>query len=274
VVELAECCGLPLWGTDEPLAASTAPLGVALRAACNAGAARIVIGLGGSAATDGGAGCLRALGLVAVDGDGQPAAEGGAGLLDIVSVNDSAVVTAPSGGVLLLCDVDAPLFGSAGAAAVFAPQKGADPAQVEILDAALRHWARLLGGDPSVAGSGAAGGTAFGLASIWPVELVSGAQFIAELSGLDTRIPGAAMVITGEGRHDSQSYGGKSTGHVVGLGRSHGVPVAVVAGSITVSSPGVQLLSLTELAGSAGRALASPATYLSLAGEHLAALLP
>jgi glycerate kinase len=274
VVELAECCGLPLWGTSDPLGATTAPLGIALRSACELGAERVVIGLGGSAATDGGAGCVRELGLVALGHDGLPVPEGGVGLLEMDRVDDSAVLAAPRGGVLVLCDVVAPLFGGEGAAAVFGPQKGANAAQVETLDAGLRHWAALLGGDPSVPGSGAAGGTAFGLAGIWSVALVSGAQFIAELTGLDRSVPGAAMVITGEGCHDSQSYGGKSTGHVIELAQRDGVPVAVVAGAVDISAPGVRMVSLTELAGSTELALASPTSYLRLAGELLASLVP
>jgi glycerate 2-kinase len=273
VVELAECCGLPAWGARAPMSATTAPLGVALLAACESGANRIVLGLGGSAATDGGMGCLRELGLKVYDESGCPVPEGGAGLLRAVSVDASALIAPPRDGTLILCDVNAPLFGEQGAAVLFAPQKGADTQQVALLDRALRQWAALTGGDASMSGSGAAGGTSFGLTTFWSAALTSGASYIAELTHLERHMRNAALVITAEGCHDQQSTNGKSTGYIIELAERLDVLVAVIAGRVDLIRPGVPAVSLTEIAQSTERALADPVTYLTLAAERLAATL-
>ena len=140
----------------DPLGATTRGLGEVIRAALDAGATSLVIGLGGSASTDGAAGALRALGLELLDADGNPVPEGGRGLAAIASVRRDLLVPPPR--VTLLTDVTAPLLGLTGAAAVFGPQKGATSDQVAQLEAALAHFAELLGGDPALPGSGAAGG--------------------------------------------------------------------------------------------------------------------
>ncbi|TDD29945.1 glycerate kinase [Actinomadura sp. KC06] len=274
VVELAECCGLPLLGTADPAGADSAPLGTVLREALRADARRIVVGLGGSASTDGGAGCLRELGLRTTDPHGDDVPPGGAGLLAVTGADAANLSPPPPDGVLLLCDVDAPLFGPRGAATVFAPQKGADPALVRILDGALRRWADVVGAAPDVPGAGAAGGIGYGLSSYWGATMTSGARYLTELSGLPDRVPGAALVVTGEGRHDEQSYTGKVTGHVVQLAQQHGVPAAVIAGTVTTDRPGVTMLSLTDLAGSQHEAMNHPEHHLRHAAEQLAAELP
>uniref|UniRef100_UPI0037830070 glycerate kinase n=1 Tax=Pseudolysinimonas sp. TaxID=2680009 RepID=UPI0037830070 len=157
VVELAQSSGIALMQTLNALDATTRGLGEVIAAALDAGAVSLVIGLGSSASTDGGAGALHALGTR----------------------------SAPPGGVTLLTDVTAPLLGPAGAAAVFGPQKGASPADVDVLEERMRAWAaRYPDADPDTPGAGAAGGTAFGFLAAWGARIVPGAAAIADLTGL------------------------------------------------------------------------------------------
>jgi len=273
VVELAECCGLPLLGTGAPLTASTRPVGTVLRAALDAGAREILVGLGGSASTDGGAGCLAELGLRALDDRDHEVGDGGAALAGTTRIDRSALLPPPPGGVRLLADVTAPLFGPTGAAAIFGPQKGATPADVATLDSALRHWHALVGGDADAPGAGAAGGIGYGLASLWGARLTSGADAVAELTGLPAAIGAADVVITGEGRFDDQSLTGKGPGRIVERALEAGSSVLVIAGSIGLSDvpDGVRALGLTDLAGSLDAALAEPERWLDLAARTAAA---
>ncbi|MBU1586439.1 MAG: glycerate kinase, partial [Actinobacteria bacterium] len=186
------------------------------------------------------------------------------GLADVVDVHRDALIPPPAGGVTLLTDVTAPLLGPAGAAAVFGPQKGATPAQVAQLDAALAHLAELLGGDPDAAGSGAAGGAGYGFATVWGATIVSGADRLAELSGLRAAIDRADVVLTGEGRFDEQSLTGKVVGSILALGAT-----GVIAGQVTAPT-GVWTASLTDLAGSAEASMADPARWLRVAGANAA----
>ena len=139
----------------------------------------------------------------------------------------------PGGGVTCLTDVTAPLLGPLGAAAVYGPQKGADGAQIDRLEAGLTRLAEMLGGNPEAAGAGAAGGTGYGLAAAWGAELVPGAVELARVAGLGRALAGADLVITGEGRFDETSLTGKTSGTVIAAAASAGVPVAVVAGQVT-----------------------------------------
>ncbi len=268
VVELAQSSGLPLMASRDAGGATTRGLGEVIRSALSSGATDLVIGLGGSASTDGGAGALRALGLRLLDADGDDIPEGGAGLIRLATIDRSELL-APPARVTLLTDVTAPLLGPAGAASVFGPQKGATPEDVIALDAGLAHLAEVLGGDPDAPGAGAAGGTAYGFATVWGAEIVPGAARIAELSGLAAAIPSADLVITGEGRFDAQSLGGKVVGGVLALGRDAGVRVAVIAGQLG-ADPGVWAVSLSELAGSTEEGLAEPARWLREAGARAA----
>ena len=162
-VELAEICGIAGLDPLEPMGAHTIGLGIVLAAALRAGAGRVVVAVGGSASTDGGAGALSALGAQLVGAGGQLPV-GGRGLPGLVAVRPDRLVPLPPGGVQVLVDVRAPLFGPSGAAAVFGPQKGADSDQVAELDRGLRRLAAVLGADPDQPGCGAAGGTGYGLA--------------------------------------------------------------------------------------------------------------
>lgn len=265
VIELAECCGLPLLGRDHPLTASTRAVGQAVSAALDAGATRIQLAIGGSASTDGGSGCLVELGLRVLDGDGRPVADGGAPLTGATSIDITGLRRPPSGGVQLLCDVTAALFGPSGAAYVFGPQKGANAEQVEQLDQALRHWHGLVGGHADAPGAGAAGGTAYGLASLWGAELVSGAVAVADLTGLGSVIATSHVVITGEGSFDSQSLTGKIPGHVLDLAGDR--TKIVIAGRVSVDLPAIARYALVDLAGSVDASMADPARWLVQAGR-------
>jgi glycerate kinase len=271
VVELAQMAGIPLMGRLDPLGASTVGLGEVIRIALASGASRLVIGLGGSASTDGAAGALAALGLRA---DG-PLTVGGGPLAALGSLDRSGLLAPPPGGVTLLTDVSAPLLGPTGAAAVFGPQKGASPAEVALLDASLAHFAGLLGADPDPPGTGAAGGAAYGFAAAWGARIEPGADYLCALTGVPEAISTADLLITGEGRFDATSGTGKLVGTLIALAGGHGVPVAVIAGQLAVpplGSDGTPLWAsgLADLAGSAEAAMADPARWLHVAGAAAA----
>ncbi|QEO10386.1 glycerate kinase [Protaetiibacter larvae] len=270
LVELAEGVGLPLMARPDPLGASTRGLGELLGRVMDAGATHLVVGLGGSGSTDGGTGALAALGARFLDAEGRELPDGGAALGRLSRIDATGLRTPPA--VLeLWCDVEAPLTGPRGAAAVFGPQKGATPDDIALLDAGLRRLAAVLGGDAHEPGAGAAGGTAYGLRTAWGARLASGSRAIAALTGLDAAIVDAELVITGEGRVDASSLSGKVVGAVVRDADAAGVPVALVAGSVDPAVGGSRAaLALVDLAGSRAAALADPARWLAAAGRELA----
>jgi glycerate kinase len=272
-VELAETCGIAGLSPLDPLGAHTIGLGIVLAAALRCGAHILVVALGGSASTDGGCGALSALGAQLV-GTGGLLPVGGRGLTRLATVRADRLVPLPPGGVRVLVDVRAPLFGPSGAAYGFGPQKGATEAQVGALDRGLRHLAAVLGTDPDQPGCGAAGGTGYGLAH-WGAELVPGARTIAELTGLPDAVRRADLVITGEGRFDAGSLTGKVCGYVLQAAAARGVPALVVAGSVTADMAeavsGTGLHSLSELAGSVRAAQDDPVRWLTEAGRQAAA---
>lgn len=267
VVELAQCSGLPLMAAPDATGATTRGLGEVIRAALGSGATTLIIGLGGSASTDAAAGALTALGLRLVDARGEPIADGGGGLATVAALDRSALA-APER-VILLTDVDAPLLGERGAAAVFGPQKGVTADEVAVLDAALARFAELFGGDPTAAGAGAAGGAGWGFATAWGATIVSGADYVAELGGMAEALVTAHVLLTGEGRFDAQSLGGKVVGQLIGAAARAGVAVGVIAGQVGVDSE-IWTASLTELAGSTAAAMGDPARWLFLAGARAA----
>ncbi|WP_375400559.1 glycerate kinase [uncultured Amnibacterium sp.] len=270
VVEVAETSGLPLLGGRLlPMTATTTGLGETIRGALTAGVSRLVVGLGGSASTDGAAGALAALGALLLDGAGAPIGAGAAGLAQLARIERAGLVPIPVGGVDLLTDVDAPLTGPTGAAAVFAPQKGATAPEVSWMDAALAAYAAILGADPDVPGSGAAGGSAYGLAW-WGGRVVPGSAAVAALVGLPAAIAAADVVITGEGRWDGQSTTGKAPAHVATLAAAARVPVLLVAGRIDAPTTGfAAAVALTDQA-PAESTIADPLPYLRAAGAALA----
>ncbi|MEJ7649069.1 MAG: glycerate kinase [Nakamurella sp.] len=275
VVELAAASGLPLLAHADPLGAQTTGFGQLLRAAAlHPDTRRIVATVGGSAATDGGTGALRALGARFLDAAGADLPPGGGALTELVRVDTSELIAPPPGGIEVLSDVTSPLTGTHGAATVFGPQKGADTDRIAVLDAALARLAAVIGGDPDAAGAGAAGGSAFGLATLWGARLRPGAPAVAEIVGLTDALAGADLVITGEGRFDEQSLRGKVVGHVVESARC---PVALLAGGVMDSTETTGVLdgfvataTLVELAGSLDAALDDPQHWALIGGEALA----
>ena len=239
VIEMAACAGLPLAeGRLNPERATTYGVGELLLAAKEAGCTKAILGLGGSCTNDGGAGAAAALGAKFTRADGTAFVPSGGTLGEIAALDVSPVAQALQGMELTaMCDIDNPLYGEAGAAAVFAPQKGADAAMVARLDAGLRHLgqvsARCLGRDFShLPGAGAAGGLGFGMAAFCGAQLRMGIDAVLDAVGFDSLLPGTDMVFTGEGKIDSQSARGKVVSGVAARCRKAGVPVVAVVGQI------------------------------------------
>lgn len=239
VIEMAACAGLPLAeGRLNPERATTYGVGELLLAAKEAGCSKAILGLGGSCTNDGGVGAAAALGAKFTRADGAAFIPTGGTLGEIAALDVSPVAQALQGMELTaMCDIDNPLYGEAGAAAVFAPQKGADAAMVARLDAGLRHLgqvsARCLGRDFShLPGAGAAGGLGFGMAAFCGAQLRMGIDAVLDAVGFDSLLPGTDMVFTGEGKIDSQSARGKVVSGVAARCRKAGVPVVAVVGQI------------------------------------------
>lgn len=239
VIEMAACAGLPLAeGRLNPERATTYGVGELLLAAKEAGCTKAILGLGGSCTNDGGVGAAAALGAKFTRADGAAFIPTGGTLGEIAALDVSPVAQALQGMELTaMCDIDNPLYGEAGAAAVFAPQKGADAAMVARLDAGLRHLgqvaARCLGRDFShLPGAGAAGGLGFGMAAFCGAQLRMGIDAVLDAVGFDSLLPGTDVVFTGEGKIDSQSARGKVVSGVAVRCRKAGVPVVAVVGQI------------------------------------------
>jgi glycerate kinase len=266
VVELAQICGIAGLQRLDSLGAHTIGLGIVLAAARRSGADRLIIGVGGSASTDGGCGALSALGVQFVGAEGG-LTPGGADLQRLERVDTQRMTPPPPGGAVVLVDVAAPLLGPTGAARVFGPQKGATPDQVEQLERGLARLAKLLGGSPEAPGAGAAGGAGYGLAC-WGARLVPGAPAVAELIGLPEAIARADIVITGEGRFDMTSLAGKACGYVLesaGAERSW-----IIAGSVDEAVHTERTISVSEVAGSDQEARHRPSHWLAAAAAEVA----
>ena len=251
VVELASVCGLGLLpgGRREPLRASSFGMGEVIGAALDAGCERIVLGVGGSASTDGGAGLLEALGARVYDRAGAPLPRGGGALREAGSVDLSGLHPAISRTAFTVAsDVDNPLFGPQGAAAVYGPQKGATPEQVVELEARFRADPRLAR-VASLPGSGAAGGLGAALALLG-AELVPGAAAVLDLVGFDASRH--ALVVTGEGRVDATTGEGKVAAEVARRCAVAGVPCVVFGGLVEAPLPAPA--ETVALSGDRGRA--------------------
>jgi len=245
VVELADACGLDRLpgGTLAPLTASSAGVGEVLRAALDSGCSRVVLGVGGSASTDGGAGMLTALGARLLDAGGSELPPGGGALLRLDRVDLSDLHPGLRRvDVVLASDVDNPLLGPSGAAAVYGPQKGATAADVERLEEGLARWsyavAAALGspagphGHPAAdaPGAGAAGGVGFAALAALGARVRPGIELFLELTRFSDLLPGAQLVVTGEGSLDAQTLRGKAPAGVAAAARAAGTPVVAVAG--------------------------------------------
>lgn len=272
-VESAEAVGLARLaeGEPDPLVASSRGLGQLLRLVARLGARRIVVGLGGSATIDGGLGAGRALGYRYAAADGGPV-ERPRDLPDLARIAPPDVDPLDGIEVVALADVDNPLLGPRGAAAVFGPQKGAASGDLERLEEGLarsaERWVADLGASADVAerpGAGAAGGLGGALVALAGARIEPGAAWLAGRIGLEGSLEGAALLVTGEGRFDAQSAGGKATGRALEAARRAGVPAAIVAGTV-VADPGPPDGVVAVDAGDLDR----PAERLSL--DDLAAL--
>ena len=237
VIELADVTGLQrLPGPRAPLRASTFGLGQLVAAALDHRARTIIIGVGGSASTDGGAGMMQALGLRLLDRRGRPIGRGGGALLDLAAADTTGLdPRLHATTVLVASDVDSPLLGPAGAVRMFGPQKGADAGQIALLERGLSRWAEVTslatGKDVALTpGAGAAGGTGFAALAYLAAAIRPGIDLILELAGFDAAAARTDLVITGEGSLDEQTLRGKAPLGVARAAARHGIPAVAVAG--------------------------------------------
>ncbi|MFL6176037.1 MAG: glycerate kinase [Ornithinibacter sp.] len=307
VVEMADACGLGRLpgGIPAPLTASSRGLGEAVSAALDLGADEVVVGVGGSASTDGGAGLLAALGARLLDAAGADLPDGGAALADLHQLDlsrlDPRLATTA---LVLAADVDSPLLGPTGAAAVFAPQKGAIPDEVAVLEAALTHWSAAVTvavatstnrsklphptepGDGTrstywsklsqQAGAGAAGGVGFALLAVLGAERRSGVDVVLDLVGLEAALAEADLVVTGEGALDEQTLAGKAVSGVARRARASGIRAVAVCGRRTLGDDGLAALGLhaayplSDLEPDPQRSIGDAADLLRRTGRRIA----
>lgn len=284
VVEMAEVCGLGRLPGDvlAPATASSRGVGEVVAAALDAGCTRILLGIGGSASTDGGAGMVRALGARVLDTSGAELGDGGGALAKVAGLDLAGLHHDLSGArITVACDVDNPLTGPTGAAAVYGPQKGADPDLVSSLDQSLGAWADVVaaatGHDHRARpGAGAAGGVGFAAIAVLGAELCPGADVVQELTGLDDALAGADLVVTGEGSLDTQTLHGKAPAGVAAAARAAGLPVIAVAGRClldpeTLARAGIgAVYTLTDEASFPAECFEAPGVLLERIGARIA----
>lgn len=240
IVEMAEAAGLGLVpvGVRNPLIATTFGVGELITCALDRGARTLLIGIGGSATNDGGAGMAQALGVQLRDDAGKEIARGGAALLRLCSIETGGIdPRLNSTAVLVACDVRNPLTGPEGSSAIFGPQKGASPGDVALLEAALTRYRELLRTAARIdvehtAGSGAAGGLGAGLLAFCGATLLRGIDLVLDQTGFDAALAGVDLVLTGEGRIDEQTRYGKVLSGVLSRAQCRGVPVAAIVGDM------------------------------------------
>ncbi|MFI5778801.1 glycerate kinase [Nocardia sp. NPDC051570] len=284
VVEAAAACGLSRLpgGRPAPLTATSLGVGELLRAALDTGCRTVVLGVGGSACTDGGAGMLAGLGAQPLDAAGRPASPGGGALTEIAYLDlhrlDPRIREVE---LVLASDVDNPLLGTHGAAAVFGPQKGADTDQVATLEAGLTHWATLVarrtGFDAADRpGAGAAGGIGFAALAVLGARRSGGIDVLLDLVGFDRAVVGADLVITGEGSLDAQTLHGKAPVGVAARAAEAGVRTIAVAGRCLLSTTQLHTAAITsayalnDLEPDLQRCQSHPIPLLRTLGEHIA----
>jgi len=287
IVEMAAASGLALVppGLRDPLATTSYGTGELIKAALDAGARHLIVGIGGSATNDGGAGMLQALGVKLQDRVGGEIGFGGGGLANLECIKVSGLDPRLKGcRVEVACDVDNPMTGPKGASAVFGPQKGATPQMVVLLDENLARYARVIGRDlgvqvDSAPGAGAAGGMGAALLAFLGAELRPGIEIVMEAVGLEGSIRDADLVITGEGRIDSQTVHGKTPIGVARLAKRHGKPVLGIAGCLStdvgvVYEHGIDaVFSVISRAGTVAEALNDAAANVRAASRNIAATL-
>jgi glycerate 2-kinase len=287
VIEMAAASGLEGVPPDlrDPRTATSRGTGELILAALDAGARRFVLGVGGSATNDGGAGMLQALGVRLLDDAGHDIAPGGAALARLARIDASGLdARVRQAEFRIACDVDNPLVGPCGASAVFGPQKGATPEMVQQLDAALAHYAaviqRDLGRDVAqMPGAGAGGGIAAAMVVFLNGQLQPGIEIVTEAVGLDAAVRDADLVVTGEGRIDGQTVNGKTPMGVAQVARRHGKPVVAIGGSLANDADAVHAHGIEVVVAAVARpcsvaeALAAADANLRRAARNLAAAL-
>jgi glycerate 2-kinase len=244
VIEMAAASGLHLVPLNKrnPLVTTTRGTGELIADALEKGVEHIIIGIGGSATNDGGAGMVRALGAKLLDEKGHEIGEGGGSLDQLASIDVSGMdPRLQHVKIEVACDVDNPLTGERGASAIFGPQKGATPEMVRQLDQNLEHYAKIIEKDlrisiAKIPGSGAAGGLGGGLLAFLSAELKRGVDIVIEATNLREHVKDASLVITGEGKIDSQTIYGKTPIGVAKVAKKHGVPVIAIAGNVARDS--------------------------------------
>ena len=271
IIEMALINGLNMLEQLQPLRSHTQGLGELIReAALDSRCKKIVIALGGSATSDGGMGALYSLGakfLLNSGGNCEPT------LFNITEIEqvDLESLLDINQPIQLLVDVTNPLLGDLGAAKIFSPQKGATSEDVEFIEIGLSHFCHLISGDPRAKGMGAAGGTAMGLSTGLNAEIVSGAEMLMQLSRVRENLIDADVLITGEGRLDSQSLNGKLLSHLLHLSADLEVKTCAVVGQLQPCAHSFDEVEiLADLAPSQEAAMANPEKYLHLAGQRLA----
>jgi glycerate 2-kinase len=276
VIEMAACAGLPLVPLEkrDPRITTTYGVGELILAALDYGSRHFIIGIGGSATNDGGAGMAQALGARLLNVQGTEITRGGAALATLTHISTSSMDTRlQKCTVEVACDVTNPLCGPTGASAVYGPQKGATPEMVEELDNALAHYALIIEQDLGMSireapGAGAAGGLGAGLMAFLHAKLRPGAQIVFEAVGLEERIRKANLVISAEGQIDAQTAYGKSVAAVAEIAKRYGLPVLAFAGSL-----GENYQVVYELGVDAVAALPSSPMSLPYAMENAARLI-
>lgn len=282
VVELAQASGLARLpgGRTAPLAAGSFGVGQLIGRAVQLGAKRIVLGLGGSACTDGGAGMVQALGVGLFDAQGTELPPGGAALRRLHRLDPGALADTLRGvEVVVACDVDNPLLGARGATAVYGPQKGAEGEDLVVLEAGLTRWADVVrestGTDfRDAPGAGAAGGVGFAALALLGATMRPGIELLLELLGFDEAVRGARLVVTGEGCLDAQTLHGKAPAGVAAAATGAGVPVAAVAGRLELAEDEwrgagfAAAYALVELAEQPGDSITKAAELAELAGRR------
>jgi len=286
VMEMATAAGIELIRREEldPLAATTYGAGEVLLSALKRGANKVVIGIGGSATVDGGAGFLQALGVKYFDADGKiiPAGIGGGALHRICRIDASALADVVTCGLIVACDVTNPLLGERGTVAVFGPQKGVTPELKPMMENGIRHWAEVvmrsgLADRCDASGDGAAGGLGFALRSVLKAEIRSGAGLVMDLSGFDAAVRGASLVITGEGCSDEQTAYGKLCAVVAERAEAANVPTVLCAGALRGDTAALEkrfsgVFSIAAGPGALEDAIAATGENLRRAGANLARL--
>ena len=276
IVEMAEASGLSQLPNKElaPLTATSFGTGELILKALDHGVRTIILAVGGTATTDAGAGALTALGAQLLTSNGAAIKRGGAGLIDLATIDlsnlDSRIATTI---FILASDVTNPLLGENGASNIFAPQKGASPTDVSLLEKSLAHFSQISGSiHANSPGAGAAGGMGFLAFSYLDAEQRSGIEMVLDLVNFEQSLVGADLVITGEGKFDSQSLGGKAPMGVLAAATARHIPTVMVCGQADIrgETEFKKVYALTEIERDIEKCIATPAPLLVKIGQQIA----